>query len=128
MKCPRCEHDNPTDSRFCERCAAPLGSRCPRCGTPASIAARFCRKCGSALEPGARDTSASHPAPRGERRHLTVMFCDLVESTSLGERLDPEDLTSIIRAYQEASSAAIDRFDGHIARYEGDGLLAYFGY
>jgi class 3 adenylate cyclase/predicted ATPase len=70
----------------------------------------------------------SRRRPKGERRHLTVMFCDLVGSTSLGELLDPEDLTSIIRAYQERCATVIERFDGKIARYEGDGLLVYFSY
>ena len=56
------------------------------------------------------------------------MFCDLVDSTPLAERLDPEDLTDIIRAYQERCATVIERFDGLIARYEGDGFLAYFGY
>lgn len=56
------------------------------------------------------------------------MFSDLVESTPLGERLDPEDLSRVIGAYQDACATVIERFDGHIARYEGDGILVYFGY
>ena len=75
------------------------------------------------------------PAPRpaaetshAERRQLTVMFCDLVGSTALSERLDPEELRDVIGAYQEACAAAIGRFEGYIARYMGDGLLVYFGY
>ncbi len=63
-----------------------------------------------------------------ERRQLTVMFCDLVGSTALSERLDPEDLREVLRAYREACHAVIDRFEGHIANYIGDGLLVYFGY
>ncbi|MBI3796344.1 MAG: AAA family ATPase [Deltaproteobacteria bacterium] len=64
----------------------------------------------------------------GERRQLTVMFCDLVGSTPLAERLDPEDLREVVRAYQETCTAVIHRFDGYIARYVGDALLVYFGY
>jgi class 3 adenylate cyclase len=64
----------------------------------------------------------------GERRQLTVMFCDLVGSTALSEQRDPEELRDLIRAYQNACSAVITRFDGRIAKYLGDGLLAYFGY
>ncbi len=56
------------------------------------------------------------------------MFCDLVGSTALSARLDPEDLRDIIRAYQAACAEVIGRFDGHIAQYLGDGLLVYFGY
>ena len=63
-----------------------------------------------------------------ERRHLTVMFCDLVGSTELSRRLDPEDLRQVILVYQDACKAAIDAFDGFVARYMGDGVLAYFGY
>ncbi len=68
------------------------------------------------------------PAPDAERRQLTVMFCDLVDSTPLSQQLDPEDLRGVIRAYQETCAAVIQRFDGYIARYMGDGLLVYFGY
>jgi class 3 adenylate cyclase/tetratricopeptide (TPR) repeat protein len=63
-----------------------------------------------------------------ERRHLTVMFCDLVGSTSLAEQLDPEDLRDVIRSYQDACAGVISRFEGYVAKYIGDGILAYFGY
>lgn len=63
-----------------------------------------------------------------QRRQLTVMFCDLVGSTPLSEQLDPEELRDLLRDYQEACHRAIDQFEGHIARYFGDGLLVYFGY
>jgi class 3 adenylate cyclase/pimeloyl-ACP methyl ester carboxylesterase len=63
-----------------------------------------------------------------ERRQLTVMFVDLVGSTALSERLDPEDLRVVIRAYQDACAGTIARFDGFVAKYLGDGILAYFGW
>ena len=63
-----------------------------------------------------------------ERRQLTVLFCDLVDSTPLASQLDPEDLREVVRAYQEACAKVIARFEGHIAQYLGDGLLVYFGY
>ncbi len=66
--------------------------------------------------------------PEAERRQLTVMFCDLVGSTQLSSQLDPEDLRDIIRAYQDTAVQVIQRFDGHIAQYLGDGLLVYFGF
>jgi class 3 adenylate cyclase len=71
---------------------------------------------------------AAYHAPDAERRQLTVMFCDLVDSTALASRLDPEDLREVIRAYQGTCAEVIQRFDGHIAQYLGDGLLVYFGY
>jgi class 3 adenylate cyclase/tetratricopeptide (TPR) repeat protein len=70
------------------------------------------------------------PARRhdAERRHLTVMFCDLVGSTALSARLDPEDMWEVIRAYRAACARVIATYDGIIARFMGDGILAYFGY
>ena len=76
---------------------------------------------------GAR-LSADHTAPEAERRQLTVLFCDLVDSTLLSSQLDPEDLREVVRAYQAACAEVIQRFEGHIAQYLGDGLLVYFGY
>src|SRR5215471_13016442 len=71
----------------------------------------------------------SEPRPsEAERRQLTVMFCDLVGSTPLAEKLDPEELREVILAYQQVCAEQIRRFDGHLARYVGDGLLVYFGY
>jgi class 3 adenylate cyclase len=64
----------------------------------------------------------------GERRQLTVLFCDLVGSTALSARLDPEDLREVVQKYQQTCAAVIHRHDGHIAQYLGDGLLVYFGY
>src|SRR6266568_2802168 len=63
-----------------------------------------------------------------ERRQLTVLFCDLVDSTALAARLDPEELREVVRAYQDTCAKVIARFEGHIAQYLGDGLLVYFGY
>src|SRR6516162_5612201 len=68
------------------------------------------------------------PPPDAERRQLTVLFCDLVDSTALSSQLDPEDLREVVRAYQETCAKVIARFEGHIAQYLGDGLLVYFGY
>jgi class 3 adenylate cyclase/tetratricopeptide (TPR) repeat protein len=87
---------------------------------------------------GALKEGAPSPAPAEappttrprdpERRHLTVMFCDLVGSTSLAEQLDPEDLRELIRAYQDACAGVVSRFEGYVAEYVGDGLLICFGY
>src|SRR5712692_2778959 len=66
--------------------------------------------------------------PDAERRQLTVLFCDLVDSTVLASQLDPEELREVVRAYQDTCAKVIARFEGHIAQYLGDGLLVYFGY
>src|ERR1700682_6085920 len=68
------------------------------------------------------------PEDRAERRQVTVMFCDLVGSTALSARLDPEDVREIISAYQKCVAEAVRRFDGFVAKYMGDGVLVYFGY
>jgi predicted ATPase/class 3 adenylate cyclase len=68
------------------------------------------------------------PTPDAERRQLTVLFCDLVDSTGLARQLDPEELREVVRAYQDTCAKVIARFEGHIAQYLGDGLLVYFGY
>jgi class 3 adenylate cyclase/predicted ATPase len=72
----------------------------------------------------------AEPTPRSdaERRHLTVMFIDLVGSTALSTRLDPEDMGDVIRRFQDVAAGVITRFDGHVAKYMGDGILAYFGW
>ncbi|MHA1153158.1 MAG: AAA family ATPase, partial [Alphaproteobacteria bacterium] len=77
----------------------------------------------------AKPAAASPPAPaEAERRQLTVMFCDLVGSTELSTRFDPEDLREVIRAYQGACAKVIAQYNGYIAKYMGDGVLVYFGY
>jgi class 3 adenylate cyclase/tetratricopeptide (TPR) repeat protein len=85
-------------------------------------------------EPSGRHAAVvtASPAParpaEAERRQLTVLFCDLVDSTVLARQLDPEDLREVVRAYQDTCAKVIARFDGYIAQYLGDGLLVYFGY
>src|SRR5262245_3915788 len=91
---------------------------------------------GDAAPPPAPPSPASPPAPpeatsappEAERRQLTVLFCDLVDTTVLASTLDPEDLRAVVRAYQDTGAKVIARFEGHIAQYLGDGLLVYFGY
>ncbi|MCU0919066.1 MAG: AAA family ATPase [Burkholderiaceae bacterium] len=85
----------------------------------------------AAVEAPPPDTApppATPAEPGGARRQLTVMFCDLVGSTALSERLDPEDLHRVVTAYQQAVLGVVQRYEGHVAQYLGDGILAYFGY
>jgi class 3 adenylate cyclase/tetratricopeptide (TPR) repeat protein len=74
------------------------------------------------------EPAAPTPPTEGERRQLTVLFCDLTGSTALAARLDPEDMRDLIRDYQSTCAATIARHDGFVAKYMGDGVLAYFGY
>src|SRR5712691_237888 len=81
-------------------------------------------------QPSVQQTSSSiaSPTPEAERRQLTVMFCDLVDSTTLSSQLDPEEYRDVVRAYQNVCTDVIQRYDRHIAQLLGDGLLVYFGY
>jgi class 3 adenylate cyclase len=73
-------------------------------------------------------TSTARPHDAAERRQVTVMFSDLVGSTALSSRMDPEDLREVISAYQTCVAEIVKRFDGYVAKYMGDGVLVYFGY
>src|SRR5690242_2147922 len=121
--CPACGRSNPADAAFCGGCGTAMEARtCSRCGRAALPGDRFCGGCGAPLEPAA---GAAGP---GQRRHLTVMFSDLADSTRLAGELDPEDMRGLYRAYQSACSEAIVRHSGYPAQFMGDGILAYFGY
>jgi class 3 adenylate cyclase len=81
------------------------------------------------IEQGAGPSATAKPQTHvAERRQLTVLFCDLVGSTELSAALDPEDMSELIRAYQNTVAGEMARFEGHIAKFMGDGMLAYFGY
>jgi len=157
MHCPKCQHENRQEAKFCEACGSKLELSCPSCGNQIRPGAAFCDNCGTALtekkenrgtgESGNRGkaekakqkrkrVTPSDSGPRtsdsgltsAERRQLTVMFCDLVGSTALSEQLDPEEWRAVVQEYQRVCAEIIRRFDGHIAQYLGDGLLIYFGY
>ena len=132
MHCGQCHAENRKGSRFCAECGKSLTDACPACEFANYPDAKFCGGCGKALSPTAispdKHRVRKHEALGAERRQLTVMFCDLVGSTALAERLDPEDLREVIRDYQNLAGQVIARYEGFIARYMGDGILVYFGY
>jgi predicted ATPase/class 3 adenylate cyclase len=137
MKCPFCGADNKAGRRFCGACGQALARRCAQCGFENQPDDRFCGGCGVALAdappapaPGPAPTPEPEPIEpeRAERRQITVLFCDMVGSTALSQRLDPEELRDLTRRYQQACTEVIARYDGYVARYMGDGVLAYFGY
>src|SRR3990170_4139523 len=139
MRCSSCGFENPEGMNFCGKCASVLSPRCPQCGFENPPEFAFCGKCAATLTGQSPVTKSTQrdiqldkqedkAAPEPERRQLTVMFCDLVGSTSISESLDPEELRDVVRTYQETCSELIDRYDGYIAQYLGDGLLVYFGY
>lgn len=104
---------------------------CSRCGFANPPNFRFCGSCGAALASGGARSATELIAaerPQPERRQLTVLFCDLVESTALATRIDPEELRDVIREFQSVCTAVIRRYAGTVSRYMGDGILALFGY
>ena len=130
MRCPSCMAENVAARRFCAECGTPLPSPCANCGFENEPTAKFCGGCGRSIGETAASEKAT-PAPladSAERRQLTVMFCDLVSSTALSSRLDPEDLREVIGAYHECVTETVSRFGGFVAKYMGDGVLVYFGY
>jgi len=131
MRCLRCMAENAGTRRFCAECGSPLPSQCSACGFENEPAAKFCGGCGKPMAQGGPATPISVSAATrtdAERRQLSVMFCDVVGSTPLSSRLDPEDLRDVLGAYHDCVAKTIGRFDGFVARYMGDGVLVYFGY
>jgi len=132
MRCPKCRAENAATRRFCAECGSPLPSPCPSCGFENEPTAKFCGGCGKPIGDAPALTPPAAPPPArteaAERRQLTVLFCDLVGSTPLSSRLDPEDLREVIAAYHRAVAGVVTAFDGFVARYMGDGVLVYFGY
>jgi class 3 adenylate cyclase/tetratricopeptide (TPR) repeat protein len=138
--CSSCGSNIAGDSRFCPQCGTPQALSCAACGHANAAGSRFCAQCGAKLG-GAAATSTAAPAAAApsppsaarmptsaERRQITVMFCDLVGSTALSTRLDPEDLREVIAAYHGCAADVVTRFGGYVAKYMGDGVLVYFGY
>src|SRR5215471_8992306 len=150
MRCPSCGFANSDGMHFCGHCGTKLPTPCPACRFTNPADHRFCGNCGARLpepaappsppsparqddQPATQTTPvgsrpATHHPPEAERRQLTVLFCDLVNSTALASQLDPEELRAVVRAYQDTCAKVIGRFEGHIAQYLGDGLLVHFGY
>jgi class 3 adenylate cyclase/tetratricopeptide (TPR) repeat protein len=120
MGCSRCGEPNTGDLPSCSKCGEDLRTLCSRCAWSVAAIDRFCAHCGLRLE---RSEST-----RGERRNITVLFADLVSSTSLAQGLDPEDFHAVVREYLATCSEVIRDYGGHVAQTLGDGLLAYYGY
>ena len=133
MRCSSCGIESPRGRKFCSECGTPLPRGCPHCGAEIAPAAKFCGECGAPLSAPVKAPLPEIPLaqPRdssGERRHLTVMFCDLVGTTEISALFDPEEWREIEADYLRASAEAIERFGGFVAKYLGDGVLAYFGW
>ncbi|MGO9268153.1 MAG: AAA family ATPase [Candidatus Binataceae bacterium] len=131
MHCPKCDTDNREGRKFCASCGSALATACPKCGASNLTSEQFCGECGAPLTVPAAAGTASREAGEahvGERRHLTILFCDLVGSVTLAAQVDPEEWRAIVAGYQRVASEAITRFGGEVVRYVGDGIMAFFGY
>src|SRR5262249_37681870 len=131
MRCSNCGSENPSDRKFCGECGAQFLLRCPKCGKENVPPFRFCGECGTALADSViakAEETKPISATVGERRHLTVLFCDLVGSTGIAAQLDPEEWRELVASYHGAAAEAITRYGGYVAKYLGDGVMAYFGW
>jgi class 3 adenylate cyclase len=140
MQCPRCQHENPAGQKFCGECAAPLTATCSACGAANAPDNKFCGQCAAPL----RTISAAGPeaytpkhlaekiltskaALEGERKQVTVLFADVVGSSRLAERLDPEVMHEVMDRILRLMSGAVHRYQGTVNQFLGDGLMALFG-
>ena len=146
MKCLRCQHENRPAAKFCEECAAPLVRTCANCGATLSPTAKFCSECAHSVAAPAPSAASrfgrteaytprhladkiltSKAALEGERKQVTVLFCDIVDSSRLAERLDPEAMHEVMDRALRLMAEAVHRYEGTVNQFLGDGLMALFG-
>jgi class 3 adenylate cyclase/tetratricopeptide (TPR) repeat protein len=143
MRCARCGHDNPAGSRFCLECGQALTLACEICGAALPAGAKFCNACGAPVgeRGGATGTAPASYTPRhlaeriltsraalaGERKPVTVLFCDVVGSTALAERLGPDAMHGVLNRFFELALAEVHRYEGTVNQFLGDGFMALFG-
>ncbi|MGH7331990.1 MAG: zinc-ribbon domain-containing protein [Candidatus Rokuibacteriota bacterium] len=145
MKCPRCQHENPPQAKFCLECGARFAVACAQCGTPLPAGAKFCLECGTPIgrdgtEPArfaspqsytpthlAEKILTSKSALEGERKHVTVLFADMKGSLELLADRDPEQARQILDPILSAMMDAVHRYEGTVNQVLGDGIMALFG-
>ena len=125
MTCGSCGAVNRAGAKFCAECGAGLSLVCPN-GHPVAGGARFCDECGAAMGAGTPAPSAA-PAPAAERRHVSVLFADLVGFTTASEERDAEDTRELLSAYFETCRRLIDRYGGTVEKFIGDAVMAVWG-
>jgi class 3 adenylate cyclase/tetratricopeptide (TPR) repeat protein len=143
MQCRRCQHENPTGTKYCGECAAPLNPTCPSCGAANPPENKFCGQCAGPLRasPTAKFAAPDSYTPKylaekiltskaaleGERKQVTVLFCDLVGSTALAERIGAEAMHGVVNRFFTLALAEVHRYEGTINQFLGDGFMALFG-
>ena len=124
MRCSGCGFGNPEGARFCAGCGARLARSCPACGFAVAAEHQYCAACGQRL-PSASAPSGTPAA--GERRQVTVLFCDLVGYTQLSRQMDPEEVHSLLEHFFALVDAIVESFGGTVDKHMGDCVMAVFG-
>jgi class 3 adenylate cyclase/tetratricopeptide (TPR) repeat protein len=138
VRCPRCGQENPDGARFCVHCGGQLAISCPGCGAALPADARFCPECGRAVAaaPSPADYTPAYireqilavrGAVEGERKQVSVLFCDIVASSALAAELGPEEYHLVIERFFELALAEVHRYEGTVNQFLGDGFMALFG-
>ena len=145
MNCPRCQHENPPQAKFCLECGTAFALKCAACGTELPAGAKFCLECGQPvgaqpaiasrfISPGAYTPKhlaekilTSKNALEGERKQVTVLFADMKGSMELLADRDPEDARKILDPILEHMMEAVHRYEGTVNQVMGDGIMALFG-
>src|SRR5579864_709385 len=138
MRCSRCGQANPGEARFCLQCGAELGVECVGCGVALPIDAKFCLDCGAPVEVGpspagytprylSEQIRATRETLVGERKQVTVLFCDIVRSSALAGELGAEGYHDLVDRFFAVALAEVHRYEGTVNQFLGDGLMALFG-
>jgi predicted ATPase/class 3 adenylate cyclase len=134
VTCPSCGAENRIGSKYCDECGTPLAAACAACGNPLRPQARFCDECGTQVGAGAgRPRAAADPpdvspgGPVAERRHVSVLFADLVGFTTLSEGRDAEEVRELLSKYFDASREIVRRYGGTVEKFIGDAVMAVWG-
>jgi class 3 adenylate cyclase len=133
MKCPKCQHENPSDARFCNGCGQKLELACPECGKSNPPGSKFCNGCSHNLIPTAvppKELPLDEkrvPESEGERKYVTAMFSDLSGYTAMTEKLDPEEVKEIMSRIFGEIAKVVTKYEGFIEKFIGDAVVAFFG-
>ena len=132
MSCSRCGAENRDAMKFCGQCGAPLGPSCSSCGYDNPADHQFCGQCGAPLPLWTHprhegEAKAGAVALPGEMKHVSILFCDIVGSTPLTERLGPEAMRDLVSSFLRTSLAEVHRYGGTASQFAGDGFMALFG-
>ena len=136
MQCDSCQHQNRADARFCSGCGQPLLIKCPQCGNNSPPDSQFCDDCGASLKESSKSYTPAHLqqeafksrfALEGEVKQVTVLFCDIANSTELAHKVGPETMHDLLNGFFELAAAEIHHYEGTINQFLGDGFMALFG-